>query len=403
MRFVHTSDWHLGRLRNGKSFEEAHKLFFKWLIDFINQNNVDLLLVSGDIFDNPYPSTSVLSSYYRILFDLSQTNLKKVILTGGNHDSSSVLNAPKEILDRLNISVIGGMPQNNDDAIIQVEKNGECQAIVCSVPFLKEKDLRKSISGNDIDTKKAEISDSIAKVYEQIYEKAQKINKNKVPVIAMGHLFVSDTSAFSQKEIELFIGGLQQISVRQLPEGFDYFALGHIHRATIIGGKENIRYSGSPIKLNFSEKSNSNIIVLGDLKEKTIKTIDVPIFRELVKFSGTFKEVSETIANYKSNSPLKPWAKLSIVEPQKMADLENKIIELKQNVENIEIVDYKFEFTEISNTLYEKYKKSHNIREFSPLDIFEMHIENYNLEDKTILKETFCDLQNNYLLENPFI
>lgn len=403
MRLIHTSDWHLGRLRNGKSFEQTHNLFFKWLIDFINQNKVDLLLVSGDIFDNPYPSTNVLSFYYKILFELSQTHLKKIIITGGNHDSASVLNAPKEILDRINISVIGGMPENLEQSIIEVESNGVCRAIVCAVPFLREKDLRKSVVGNDVETKKTEIAQAIANLYNAIYEKAKIMNKKNVPIIAMGHLFVSDVNSFSEKEMELFIGGLQQLSLNQLPKEFDYFALGHIHRPTIVGGMENIRYSGSPIKLNFSEKTNSNVIILVDTAENTIETIEVPIFRDLVKFQGTFKEVSEAIAEFKSKSPLKPWAKLSIVEQQKMADLENKIIDLKENIKNIDIVDYKFEFTDISNTLKEKYQKSVSIKEFSPLDVFEMYIDNYNQEEKDILKETFCHLQNNYLYENPII
>ena len=105
MRIIHTSDWHLGHTLMDKTREEEMKAFFSFLIDTINEKKVDALLVSGDIFDTGTPSNSALSEYYSFLASIGKTECRDVFIIAGNHDSPSLLRAPKELLALVNVHV----------------------------------------------------------------------------------------------------------------------------------------------------------------------------------------------------------------------------------------------------------------------------------------------------------
>ena len=107
MRILHTADWHLGLRLYKKDLTQEHRLFFDWLINLIRERDIDVLLISGDIFDQGNPTNEARVMYFSFLRDLIKYNCK-VIITGGNHDSPGVLNAPKDILEMLNVHTIGG-------------------------------------------------------------------------------------------------------------------------------------------------------------------------------------------------------------------------------------------------------------------------------------------------------
>lgn len=403
MKIIHTSDWHLGRIRHGKSFEEAHEKFIDWLIEVINTNNVELLLVVGDIFDNPFPATGVLNLYYSLLYKLSKTCLKKIIITSGNHDSPAVLEAPKDILSLLSIQIVASI-ENLDDLIIPIEKNNNTELVICAVPFLREKDIRKSLDKPDLSRKSEEIEENIAEIYNKLYQKTEDFRKKNIPIITTGHLFVADYEALTPNEIELFIGGLQQLSLKNLNYDYYYFALGHVHRGMKIGNRENIRYSGSPIHLNFSEFLNTKYVVLIDTDENTITPIIVPVFRSLLAFKGSFEKIKNDIENFTNPYELKPWAKLIIEEDKAIPNLEYLILDFKEKTQNVEIVEYEFKYIGSENRdKKEVYELCQNINELSPIDIFKLKLNNYSEHDQNSLIETFMELQNKYLYEDPQI
>ena len=146
MRVLHTSDWHIGQVFKAQSREVEHALFFAWLKEKIVAQKIDALLVSGDLFDVANPSSSALKSYYNFLTSLIGSCCKKIIITGGNHDGIATLEAPKELLEVLNIDVISGDKkslQNRENIIIKLHNEaGELDALVCGVPFLREQVLR---------------------------------------------------------------------------------------------------------------------------------------------------------------------------------------------------------------------------------------------------------------------
>lgn len=105
MKILHTADWHLGKKLYKQDLQEEQKLFLEWLLEHIEQEKIDILLVAGDIFDLANPPTEARALYYWFLSKLA--NKCQIVITGGNHDSAQMLDAPKELLDLLSIKVIG--------------------------------------------------------------------------------------------------------------------------------------------------------------------------------------------------------------------------------------------------------------------------------------------------------
>ena len=151
MKILHSSDWHLGRsLYTKKDRQDEHRAFFDWLLKTIAEQEIELLIVAGDVFDTASPSIGAQKMYYDFLIKVRNSGCRKLIVVGGNHDSPSFLNAPKDILAALDVSVVGAADENPEDEIIVVEdKNGNPVLIVCAVPFLRERDVSRFVEGEN--------------------------------------------------------------------------------------------------------------------------------------------------------------------------------------------------------------------------------------------------------------
>ena len=149
MKLLHTSDWHLGRmLYSKKERTEEHVLFLEWLLNTIRENAVDILLIVGDVFDSTSPGNTSLKMYYDFLLKVRNCGCKHVVVVGGNHDSPSLLDAPKDILSVINVKVVGKACENlEDEVFVLTEENDQPLAVICAVPFLRERDISKYTEG----------------------------------------------------------------------------------------------------------------------------------------------------------------------------------------------------------------------------------------------------------------
>ena len=179
MKILHTSDWHLGRtLYSKKERQEEHTAFLEWLLKTIKENSIDLVLIAGDIFDTASPSSTSQKMYYDFLIKVRTAGCENVIVVGGNHDSASFLNAPKDILAALNVSVIGNASENIEDEIVIIKDSKENPLIiVCGVPFLRERDISRFAEGENYSDRSKRINENIKKHYREIAELAE--NKRK--------------------------------------------------------------------------------------------------------------------------------------------------------------------------------------------------------------------------------
>ncbi|MCP3901032.1 MAG: exonuclease subunit SbcD, partial [Desulfobacteraceae bacterium] len=143
MRILHTSDWHIGRNLYGQKRYEEFEGFLTWLSDKINNENIDALLVAGDIFDNTTPSNKAQELYYKFLNRVAASKCRHIIIIGGNHDSPSFLNAPKELLSFLNVHVIGAALKDlSREVLVLKDDNEKAELIVLAVPYLRDRDIR---------------------------------------------------------------------------------------------------------------------------------------------------------------------------------------------------------------------------------------------------------------------
>lgn len=322
---LHTSDWHLGHCLMSRDRKEEHKKFLNWLRDTIEIQKVKVLIVSGDIFDTGTPPNYALRMYYQFLAEVASLPLDHVIITGGNHDSPATLNASKEVLKAVKTTVI----TNPHNEIIHIKTpSGETSALICGVPFLRERDLRDSEAGETYEDKSRKMVNGISCHYKELAEKARNINKNlpmKVPVIATGHLF-SRGGVKTDGVRDIYVGKLGEIPVENIDYGFDYIALGHLHKPQKVGGTEHIRYSGSPIPLSFSEASSVKEVVLVDFSKESakIQPLKVPEFQKLRLISGDFPAIEQEIKKLEENV----WLEVRYTGEEGIPNLENRVEEL---------------------------------------------------------------------------
>lgn len=397
MKILHTSDWHIGHRLYNKEREEEFNLFFNWLIEQINQNKIDLLLISGDIFDIAYPSNYALKLYYKTLYRLKNTSLKKIIITGGNHDSISTLNAPKDLLEVLDVSIIGGVSETINDEIIEIKnQDNKTELVICAVPFLRDKDIRKSTAGETYQERQKNLKDGIINHYKELADKTRHFKEQNIPVIAMGHLFMAGSQT-TDSERDIHIGNLGMVHASQFPDVFDYVALGHIHKPQIIGGNQFIRYSGSPLPLSFSEKTDKKQLILIETENKnfTLKIIEVPTFRKLIYFNGTLNQVLNQINSYRSESDLAAWAEVTIQEPQYDISIQNNFEKFIENIDTIEILKYKILFDDQKQTLDKLYEEGTALKDLKEIDVFNKLIDEKQVANPELLQNTFAELLDN--------
>lgn len=289
MKFLHTADWHIGQYFFGYDRKEEHVFFFNWLKDTIKKERIDVLLVAGDVFDSPNPSAESQKIYYRFLREVTtEVPSLQIVITAGNHDSAGRLEAPNPLLEEMNIHVRGALKKSKAGEIdssqlfVPLVHNGEVKAWCIAVPYLRQGEYPNAES----------YSRGVGALYEQLYSDLQLDKATDMPVVMMGHLQATGSEVSDNDRSErTIIGGLECIS----PEVFDksdivYTALGHLHKAQRVSGRENVRYSGSPLPMSFSEKFYKQGVNLIEIENEKLKSIDRIDFEPLAKLISLPKE-----------------------------------------------------------------------------------------------------------------
>ncbi|MFH0803319.1 MAG: exonuclease SbcCD subunit D C-terminal domain-containing protein [bacterium] len=306
MKILHTSDWHLGRALYGRKRYDEYEAFLKWLTGLIEDENIDVLLVAGDVFDNSTPSNHAQELYYRFLCRVAAAPNRHVVVTAGNHDSPSFLNAPRELLKFLNIHVVGCASESPEDELIMIAgPDDEPRLIVCAIPYLRDRDIRTAEAGESIEDKERKIMEGIRAHYRMVYDAAQEKRsrlKKPVPIVAMGHLYTEGGRTVDGDGVrELYIGSLLHVGMDVFPECIDYLALGHLHIPQTVGGSDFIRYSGSPLPIGFGEAAQEKSVVLVEFSDEAPKVANIPIpcFRELTTLRGYWQTIAREIDRLK--------------------------------------------------------------------------------------------------------
>lgn len=385
MNILHTSDWHIGKKLYNRDMEQEHRHFFDWLLHTIDTKQVDALLVSGDVFDTGYPSNASLSLYYEFLTRLQSTNCRQVIITGGNHDSVSTLDAPREVLRHLNVHVVGGAGDEQERMILPLQNgDGNTEAVVAAVPFLRDRDIRKTLAGETYEQRVEMIRRGIVEFYAQIARRISETYGDAQPVIAMGHLFMTG-STLGDSERDIHIGNLGALEAKELPDLFDYWALGHIHKPQRVAQNPKIRYSGSPLPLSFSERQQQKQVLLLELANGEIyapEALEVPVFRELVRISGSFQEVTRSLHDWKSEGQTPAWADVEVNEENHNPERIRQLQEIVAHAQNPEILNYKIRFANTTAGADELYEDTRSLTDLVPRQVFVKKLESNGLDEE---------------------
>lgn len=397
MKILHTSDWHLGHRLHEYSQHEEQLLFLSWLIEYINDNGIELLLVAGDIFDSGTPSSQSLKMYYDFLVQVQKTSCKHIVITGGNHDSPGTLNAPKELLEALSIKVIGKATEDIRDEVFKLSTDTE-EIIIAAVPYLRDQDIRRAVAGEAFNELTERYKKALTNHYVQIAEYCDSINDKNTAMIAMGHLFAVGGSV-SESEQNIYVGSLGHIGAKDFPETFDYIALGHLHRAQEIGERKHIRYCGSPYILSFSEVNSDKKVNRIDIEQNqlsNIEEIDVPKFREVLRVSGKLDACIMQLQNISSNAyHLRPWVEV-ILDNEDNTSIGS--VDVYKAAETLELDILKSTLKNQRNPkgLEQLINDSKKIKDFSPVDVFKLKCEeqNFNLDENEEMMDAFNEVLN---------
>ena len=271
LTILHTSDWHLGRRLYGRLRYDEFSAFLSWLQDTISAQQVDVLIVAGDIFDTMTPSNKAQALYYEFLGKVSKSCCQHVVIVAGTHDSPTFLDAPSNVLKFLNVHVVGTACEDlNDEVMVLDDADGTPHCIIAAVPYLRDRDVRSSSAGESAQSKDANVIAGICAHYDEVAKIANakqaellKSHKRHIPIIATGHLFAAGGTTTDDDGVrELYVGSLGKVSADMFSESFDYVALGHLHVPQRVGGRETLRYSGSPIAMGFGEARQQKQILL---------------------------------------------------------------------------------------------------------------------------------------------
>jgi len=379
IKVLHTADWHLGKRLEQCERTDEHQHFLDWLVETLSAQKVDVLIVAGDIFDTGNPSNTALKQYYNFLWQASETCCRNVVIIGGNHDSVATLDAPKELLRIFNVHVVGGVPDECGEQIITIKnKEEKIELVVCAVPFLRDKDVRRSVAGETTAEQEGRLKRGISDHYHQFKKHIGIYKQNKIPVIATGHLYTSGGTS-SDSENEIYVGNLGRISGDQFPAEFDYVALGHLHRPQVVNAMEHIRYSGSPIPLSFSEAGDCKVVVLLEFENEKLLKIEqimIPPCRKLYRIKGNLETVKaklELIHDDKMKLP--QWIEIQLETEAIVHNLQEQLNHLIRDKHFIEQLFIRQNAIRKAKNLDEQTQEILSLNDLDPRSVFKKKIE----------------------------
>ncbi|GGK54402.1 exonuclease subunit SbcD [Amphritea balenae] len=389
MKILHTSDWHLGQSFFTKSRKAEHQAFLDWLLMQVDEQQIDAVIVAGDIFDTGTPPSYAREMYNRFIVAINQLGCTLVVL-GGNHDSVSTLNESKQLVACLNTHVIANVAtevgentsgqdgQLFSEQIIELRnRQKETGAILCAIPFIRPRDVIQSSAGESGLEKRQALGDAIKQHYHQLYQQAVNLRDSKslaVPIIATGHLTALGVSQ-SDSVRDIYIGTLEGFAADGFPPA-DYIALGHIHRPQIVAKSDHIRYSGSPIPLSFDELKTTKQVVMVEFnssQQSKVTPLEVPVSQPMAVIKGDLESIACQLAEYKDRDESLPvWLCIEVQVQDYLSDLQQRVQQMTEGL-NVEVLQLRRSRNRTQQALSQIERET--LAELTPQEVFAKRLE----------------------------
>ncbi|MEN3156872.1 exonuclease subunit SbcD [Alkalimonas sp. NCh-2] len=401
MKIIHTSDWHLGQSFFTKSRKAEHQAFLHWLLAQAEQQQVDAILVAGDVFDTGTPPSYARELYNEFVVACNRLGVCLVVL-GGNHDSVSVLNESRQLLACLNTYVVASVTDDPEQQLLTLPKrDGSPGALLCAVPFVRPRDVLQSRAGESGLAKRQALGSAIQQHYQQLYQLAlskREALEKPLPIVATGHLSALGVSQ-SESVRDIYIGTLDGFAADAFPPA-DYIALGHIHRPQIVGKKPHIRYSGSPIALSFDELGSSKQVLLvqfSDGKLEEVKPLEVPRFQAMALLKGNLSELEQQLSQYPEQAEQPTWLSIEVTLDDYLPDLQQRIQALCDG-KAVDVLQLRRARSKQRQSLSQQQQET--LTELTPQQVFERRLALEHFDDentyarKTRLEQLFTQVLN---------
>lgn len=357
MKIMHLSDLHIGKKVNEYSMLQDQIYILKEILRIIDNEKVETVIIAGDVYDRSLPPNEALELFDEFLYQLSSRNVN-VFVISGNHDSPERISYGGRMMTENKI-FLSPVYDGNVKPITLNDDYGEVNFYL--LPFVRPADIRRYFPDENIEN----YTDAVKVAIDNMNVDFNERN------ILVTHQFV--TGAELSESEDIIVGGTDNVS-GEVFDGFDYVALGHIHREQTVG-KDNIRYCGTPLKYSFSEAKNIKSVTILDFNDKgNIEYSKIPLtpFRDMREIRGTYYELTLK-SNYESKNT-EDYLHITLTEEE---DIPDAIGKLRSIYPNIMKLDYDNLRTRGSGTV----DAIENIESKSPFELFADLFKQQNNQD----------------------
>lgn len=357
MKIMHLSDLHIGKKVNEYSMLQDQIYILKEILRIIDNEKVETVIIAGDVYDRSLPPNEALELFDEFLYQLSGRNVN-VFVISGNHDSPERISYGGRMMTENRI-FLSPVYDGNVKPITLNDDYGEVNFYL--LPFVRPADIRRYFPDENIEN----YTDAVKVAIDNMNVDFSERN------ILVTHQFV--TGAELSESEDIIVGGTDNVS-GEVFDGFDYVALGHIHREQTVG-KDNIRYCGTPLKYSFSEAKNIKSVTILDFNDKgNIEYSKIPLtpFRDMREIRGTYYELTLK-SNYESTNT-EDYLHITLTDEE---DIPDAIGKLRSIYPNIMKLDYDNLRTRGSGTV----DAIENIESKSPFELFADLFKQQNNQD----------------------
>lgn len=357
MKIMHLSDLHIGKKVNEYSMLQDQIYILKEILQIIDDEKVETVIIAGDVYDRSLPPNEALELFDEFLYQLSGRNVN-VFVISGNHDSPERISYCGRMMTENKI-FLSPVYDGNVKPITLNDDYGEVNFYL--LPFVRPADIRRYFPDENIEN----YTDAVKVAIDNMNVDFSERN------ILVTHQFV--TGAELSESEDIIVGGTDNVS-GEVFDGFDYVALGHIHREQTVG-KDNIRYCGTPLKYSFSEAKNIKSVTILDFNDKgNIEYSKIPLtpFRDMREIRGTYYEL--TLKSSYESTNTEDYLHITLTDEE---DIPDAIGKLRSIYPNIMKLDYDNLRTRGSGTVY----AIENIESKSPFELFADLFKQQNNQD----------------------
>ncbi len=329
MRILHTSDWHVGKVLKGRDREKEHTAVLAQIIEIATAEQPDLIVLAGDLYDTAAPSPAATKLVTRALSALRRTGAR-VVAIGGNHDNGAALDALRPWADAAGIELRGSVSDKPADLIITGTTGAGEKWQIVALPFLSQRYAIRAAEMYELTAAEASqtYADHIARLIAKLSEGFTE--PGTINLLTAHLTVVGASTGGGEREAHTVLGYAVPATV--FPPNAHYVALGHLHRAQSVIAPCPVRYSGSPLAIDFGEEENVSSVALVDVSvDKAARVRDVPITKAL-----TLRTVRGTLEQLATVNLPDAWLRVLVRETPRVG-LREDVQELLPNALEVRV------------------------------------------------------------------